>query len=174
MLYLFTFKRLNVDPMLKICCLLATIILLSCRTSEIYIVRHAEKEVNTMSSDVPLSAAGKERAEALRTALLGKKIKEIYSTPFIRTTGTAQPLATALSLPILQYKPGDTSFFTGVRTSKNNILIVGHSNTVDDLVNQLSGYKYIPSDLPDTQYGDLFILKKKGKSYKYSVEHFGK
>lgn len=145
-------------------------------SSTYYIVRHAEKEApaNVMTSDVPLSAAGKERAEALREALVGKNIRQIYSTNYVRTRGTAQPLSAATGVAIETYNPGDSSFMVrlkGVR--KGNTLVVGHSNTVDDLVNGLTGRKLL-QDLPDTQYGDLFVVRKRGKNYQFEVKHFGK
>jgi phosphohistidine phosphatase SixA len=92
----------------------------------------------------------------------------------MRTKTTAQPLSEVVGVNIQTYDPRDTSFISRVKAlPKGNVLIVGHSNTVDDLVNgfyQQSGLK----DLPDSQYGDLFILKKKKKSYDFSVSRFGK
>lgn len=145
-------------------------------SSTYYIVRHAEKEApaNVMTSDVPLSAAGKDRAEALRGELLGKNIRRIYSTNYIRTRETAQPLSTATGVAIELYDPRDSSFIARLRSlGKGNTLVVGHSNTVDDLVNGLTGRKLL-QDLPDTQYGDLFVVRKRGKNYRYEVKHFGK
>ena len=52
-------------------------------------------------------------------------------------------------------------------------MIVAHSNTVDDIVNGIAGKKEL-SDLKDEAYGDLFILRKKGNSYQFSQQHFGK
>ena len=50
-------------------------------------------------------------------------------------------------------------------------MVVGHSNTVDDIVNSLLGKKVL-NDLHDTQYGDLFMVKKKGKSLDYEARRF--
>lgn len=147
----------------------------SCSTTY-YIVRHAEKEApaNVMTSDVPLSAAGKERAQALKEELQAKGIRRIYSTNYIRTRETAYPLSTASGVSIQTYDPKDNKFIDLLKESgKGNILVVGHSNTVDDLVNGLTG-KNLLKDLPDTQYGDLFVVKKRGKNYRYEVKHFGK
>ena len=147
----------------------------SCSTTY-YIVRHAEKEApaNVMTSDVPLSAAGKERAQALKEELQAKGIGRIYSTNYIRTRETAHPLSTASGVSIQTYDPKDSRFIDLLKGfDKGNTLIVGHSNTVDDLVNGLTG-KSLLKDLPDTQYGDLFVVKKRGKNYRYEVKHFGK
>lgn len=127
-----------------------------------------------MTSDVPLSAAGKERAEALKGALQRQGISRIYSTNYIRTRETAQPLSAATGISIETYDPKDATFITRLRSiDKGNTLIVGHSNTVDDLVNGLTG-KSLLKDLPDTLYGDLFVIKKRGKNYRYELKHFGK
>ncbi len=157
------------------------ILLSSCKTTSFYIVRHAEKEAGTtmtatttMTSDVPLSAAGKERAEALKNVLINKDIKYIFSTNTVRTSSTAKPLSNATSVPIQFYDAVDSAFLSKLKEiSDGNVLIVGHSNTVDDLVNGLLGDKKL-TDLRDDQFGDLFLVRKKGKKYSYELEHFGK
>ena len=158
--------------------ILLFILLLSASScsSTYYIVRHAEKEApsQVMTSDVPLSAAGQERAEALKDELKNKGVRRIYSTNFIRTRETARPLSTSTGVAIETYDVKDAGFINKLRAlEKGNTLIVGHSNTVDDLVNGLTG-KQLLQDLPDTQYGDLFVVKKRGKNYRYEVKHFGK
>jgi 2,3-bisphosphoglycerate-dependent phosphoglycerate mutase len=156
-------------------CLLLLVLFTSCKTTTYFIVRHAEKEAASgtmMSSDVPLSAAGKARAETLPAAI-GSKADRIFSTNFLRTRSTAQPLATRTGKSIELYDPRDTSFMQRLKSlSEKNILIVGHSNTVDDLVNGLLSRKEL-SDLPETQYGDLFIIKKKNGTYSFSRSRFG-
>jgi 2,3-bisphosphoglycerate-dependent phosphoglycerate mutase len=153
---------------------IALVLLASCSRSVFYVVRHAERDNAAMSSDVPLSEAGKQRAMALKELLKNEHISHVYSTNFVRTKSTAQPLADALNKPVEIYKPGDSAFVQEIRKSgKGNYLIVGHSNTVDDLANQLAGTKVVPGDLPDSQYGDLFIIRKKGKRYSFEKGHFG-
>ncbi len=159
----------------KILFLFLIVLATSCSTTY-YVVRHAEKEAAApnMTSDVELSAAGKERAQALKNQLEGKKIKQIFSTNTIRTKTTAQPLSDATGIVIQVYDPRDTAFVTRIKNAGNgNGLIVGHSNTVDDLVNKFIDKNEL-KDLPDTLYGDLFIIKKKGNKYSYSTSHFGK
>jgi len=155
--------------------LLVLLLLHSCKSASYFVVRHAEKETTTsMGSDVPLSEVGKERAEALKDQLMHKHIRSIYSTNFLRTRSTAQPLAKALNLSIQIYEPLDTSLVKLLRNRKENILIVGHSNTVDNIVNTLIGSKVIPGDLADNEYGDLFVVKRRGRHYSFDKKHFGK
>jgi phosphohistidine phosphatase SixA len=156
---------------------IALISLFSCKTATTYyIVRHAEKETTaTMTTDVPLSAAGKERAEALKAVLMPKSVTHIYSTNTIRTVSTALPLSSSIDLMIELYDARDTSFVTKLRKiDKGRLLVVGHSNTVDDIVNNLVGQTKIAGDLPDSQYGDLFVVKRKGRKYSFEKKHFGK
>jgi 2,3-bisphosphoglycerate-dependent phosphoglycerate mutase len=136
-----------------------------------YIVRHAEKanQESNMSSDVPLAAAGTQRAEALREILKHKKLGYVFSTNTIRTRSTAQPTADFFHLAIEAYGPRpDSAFIALLRSKKKNTLVVGHSNTVDDLVNMLCGKKEVSGDLPDTEYNKLFIVKKKGKKLTFA------
>jgi broad specificity phosphatase PhoE len=126
-----------------------------------------------MTTDVPLSEQGKQRAMALKDLLLTQKIKHIFSTDYKRTMATAQPLAAASGIPILPYQATDTLFVGRLkRITAGNVLVVGHSNTVDDLVNGLTGKSDL-QDLQDSQYGDLFIIKKRLNKYRFSRSRFG-
>ncbi len=160
--------------------ILAVLFLLSCKTTTYYVVRHAEKETpttmsnTTMSSDVPLSDVGKQRAEALKDLLQKENITHIFSTNFIRTKSTAQPLADAIHVPIEIYDQKNPAFISKLKSMDGNVLIVGHSNTVDDLINELSGKKELNGDLPDSEYGDLFVVRKKGNKITFEKKHFGK
>lgn len=135
-----------------------------------YVVRHAEKAAasgNMMSSDVPLTEAGQKRADQVKELLKDKKIKAVYSTNTIRTKSTARPTADHFGLPVNVYGPvPDTEFIKMLKASKKNILIVGHSNTVDDIANGLFGEKKIAGDLDDAEYNKLYIIRaRRGKTY---------
>jgi phosphohistidine phosphatase SixA len=156
--------------------LLILVVFLSSCTTTYYVVRHAEKEPSgaNMSTDVPLSEAGIERANALKHSLKNKHIQYVYSTNTLRAKATARPLAETLNVDLQTYDPRDSSFVDRVKKrGKGNALIVGHSNTVDDIVNAFIG-KVVLHNLPDSSYGDLFIVKRKGKHYSFSKSHFGK
>lgn len=139
----------------------------SCKTTTYYISRHAER-AGTMSNDPQLTPEGEKQALDLRDYLKNKNIKGIYSTNFNRTKATARPASEQFNLPITIYNPqqANNMLDSFKATNKNNILIVGHSNTVDDMVNRLMGANTM-TDLPETEYGSLFVVKKKGSSYTF-------
>ena len=150
-----------------------------------YIVRHAEKAAGvdpaTMKSvtDPPLTLEGQERALKLKEKLSGKNIRHFYSTNTLRTISTAKPLKELfLNTPIQLYSSRPDSmdaFILHLKTiRKGNVLIVGHSNTVDDIANKLSGKTVVPGDLNDKEYDNLFIIKRKGDKYTFRREKFGK
>ncbi|HYE53535.1 MAG TPA: phosphoglycerate mutase family protein [Chitinophagaceae bacterium] len=136
---------------------------LTASTQTYYIVRHGEKAVveagsNMMANDPPLSDAGKARAEKLKELLKTEKIAHIYSTNTIRTRTTAEPTSRHYNLTIETYGPRpDSGFINKVKGLNQNVLIVGHSNTVDDIVNMLLGEAKL-SDLPDAEYDNLFVV----------------
>jgi 2,3-bisphosphoglycerate-dependent phosphoglycerate mutase len=150
---------------------------ISC-TRTVYIVRHAEKAVPTdtlgkpvMDNDPPLSEAGKVRAIVLKDQLSGKHIRHIYSTNFIRTFYTADPLSKSTGLPIQTYRNVD-SLVALIRSVKGNVLVVGHSNTIDDIVNKLTGENKL-TDLKDYEYDNLFVVKLKGKKAFFERKKYG-
>jgi broad specificity phosphatase PhoE len=141
-------------------------------------VRHAEKAAPdaSMGSDVPLSEAGRTRALALQQKLQQEKISAIYSTNFKRTKSTAEPLSAATGVPIGIYGPmPDSAFMRKLRDASGNVLIVGHSNTIDDVVNMLTGEKTY-TDLPDSVYNHLYVVKlnRKGKVVKTQQRTYGR
>jgi phosphohistidine phosphatase SixA len=155
----------------------------SCGSVKYYVVRHAEKAtpsegaaMNT-PNDPPLSAAGRGRAIELREALKGKGIRYIFSTNTIRTIATAQPLNElrgATHIELYNTKDSLDHLIDKLKAiNKGNSLIVGHSNTVDDIVNKLCGEKLISGDLPDSEYDNLYIVTKKGKQYRFENKTYG-
>ncbi len=148
----------------------------SCSKNIFYVVRHAEKATAApnMSSDVPLSEIGEKRAIALKELLKDKNVRYIFSTQTIRTSTTGKPLSEAIAVPVQFYSPRDTTdkFIMRLKSiRKGSVLIVGHSNTVDDVVNKMMGQTLL-SDLADTEYDNLFIIKRKGKKYLFEKEKY--
>ena len=162
----------------------ALVLLISSCGNKLYIVRHAEKAkpIAGMSvidaNDPPLTDSGNLRALALKTRLQSENIKHIFSTNFKRTLNTAKPLdEQLLNVQTELYSPKKDStdaFIEKLKAiKKGNVLVVGHSNTIDDLANKLAGSIVVASDLPETDYDNIFILKRKGKKYKFSRETYG-
>ena len=147
-------------------------------TQKYFIVRHAEKAqasaTMTMNTpnDPPLTDLGTIRANALADRLSKEKIRKIFSTNTIRTQSTAQPVALLFNQTISTYTEPDSTFIALLKGLHKNVLVVGHSNTVDDLVNGLTGRKLL-SDLPDKAYDNLFIVRRKGKKISFLQEKFG-
>jgi len=137
--------------------------LYSCSTAKIFFVRHAEKSL-TVKNDPPLTPEGEQRALELEKVLKRKKIKHIYSTKTNRTITTAKPLAESLSLPITFYAH-DTmpKFLYRMLESGDNALVVGHSNTVLKMIEELE-LRPSKKEIPDDEYDNLFVVYLKSKN----------
>ena len=122
--------------------------------TKVYLVRHAEKGTG---EDPGLTEAGQARAEALARRLVGAGVDRIYSTDYRRTRDTAAPLADALDLDVRLYDARDLdAFATELRTLPGTTLVVGHSNTTPELVQQLSGR---PVTMGEDDYGQLYTVR---------------
>jgi broad specificity phosphatase PhoE len=116
----------------------------------VYLVRHAEK-ADFWPSDrdldpfQPLSSTGLTRAEALAARLKDAGIAAIYTSRTTRTLETGAPLAHVMHVPIAaddaSTKPGEMSGFLARLRQKHAadraVLVVGHSNTVPELLVRL-------------------------------------
>jgi len=128
----------------------------------VVLVRHAEKTSEGLNP--PLSEAGAARAVALRETLKDVPVSAIYVTPFIRTRDTAAPTATALGVePVVldASTPADEIADRILREETGKtVLVVGHSNTVPDIIAAL-GVDPAPSIAHD-DYDDFFIVTVDG------------
>ena len=122
----------------------------------IILIRHAEKVDN--SRDPELNDKGKERALALLDLLQNTQIDAIYSTNYIRTKDTVQPLADHTSLDIDLYDPRSQDFIRKIYRDHigETVVVSGHSNTTPAALNVITGSKKYPN-MDHDEYSSLFI-----------------
>lgn len=105
--------------------------------------------------DPDLTAEGQAAAQALVQVV--ERPAAIYVTDFKRTQQTAAAVAARYGLTPIVYDPADTpSLVARVRAGPFPALIVGHSNTVPDIVEQLGGTR--PGDLSHPDFGDVWRI----------------
>ena len=127
------------------------------------LVRHAEREVGQGSmapgKDPNLSEDGMKRAERLVSVFSKTKIDVVYSTPFIRTRKTVEPLAQSKSLTVKEYEPNKLEAIDQMLRDHEGktILVCGHSNTIPKIANHLSKSGNL-NDFDDTEYGNILIV----------------
>jgi broad specificity phosphatase PhoE len=132
----------------------------------IYVVRHFDTPEGV--KDARLTPVGEARSRGLVRWFEGKQLKAIYVTPFARTRATAAPLAAAQALKPIDYDWTDAArLVAAVRGQPGDVLIVGHSNTVPEIVERFGGTR--PAPLVHADFGDLWIIRD-GKSERVRVE----
>jgi broad specificity phosphatase PhoE len=139
----------------------------------IYLVRHAEKDVIPADPENPgLSECGESRAASLARILVDAKLEKIYSTDYERTLATARPSAEALSLETEIYDPGDLEAVSrSLLSSRQNALVVGHSNTTGVLAGLLAGETLEPFD--EHIYDRLYQVTLFGSDVRITLLHQG-
>lgn len=124
----------------------------SATTTTIVLVRHAEKQLGAIS-DAPLTPEGEQRAARL-AQMFGDaeaygRIGNIYVSDTRRSQQTAAGLAQRLSLtPVIVEGKSDAKALARRVMRENRggrALIVGHSNTVPQLVAALAGVENVPA-----------------------------
>jgi phosphohistidine phosphatase SixA len=147
------------------------------KVTTVYLVRHAEK-ATTPPEDPPLTEAGNARSQQLARILEKAAIKAVYTSQFLRTKQTAEPLAKSLGITpsVLLIKMSSDNPREVSKQSIREIvdkvherageaaLIVGHSNTVPEVIRMLGGDMAPAIDEKD--FNDLFIVTvyAKGKA----------
>ena len=157
--------------------LAATAILAACQPTSpeadatYYLVRHAEKTAE--KSDPGLTVAGQQRAQDLAARLKDVKLTKIYSSDYIRTRGTAAPIAAITGLEVVIYDPRELEVFSQkLLTETGRILVVGHSNTTPEVSQLLGGDSGNPID-EATEYDRLYILHRRGDEVITTIERYG-
>ena len=122
----------------------------------VYLVRHAEKADG--GADPALTVQGIARAAVLADLLSDSGITHIYSSDFVRTRDTAEPLAGRLGLETLIYDPSDlVGMASLLRNTPGRHLVSGHSNTTPRLVELLGGDPHTAID-EASEYDRLYIV----------------
>jgi broad specificity phosphatase PhoE len=139
----------------------------------VWIVRHAEKDTsfaNRLNPD--LTVVGMQRAKDLAAYLQKENIVKIFSTDTKRTKQTA----TYFNMPIEIYNPKSLYSvldFMHLDKQDKSVLIVGHSNTVLEMIEALGGTRPL-AQLSDDDYDYLFkVVLADGKPAQVSSFHFG-
>ncbi|HVQ12096.1 MAG TPA: phosphoglycerate mutase family protein [Vicinamibacterales bacterium] len=136
----------------------------SATTTTIVLVRHAEKQVGAIS-DAPLSPQGEVRASHL-AQMFGDnetfgRIGRIYVTDTRRTQQTAAGVAQRLGLnPVIVDAKVDSREFARRVIHENRggrALIVGHSNTVPEIVAALRHEEGVPP-MADEEFDTIYIV----------------
>ncbi len=147
----------------------------------VFLVRHAERE-DEPRQDPPLKKEGVARSQELAKLLGSAGIKTIITSQFARTKQTAEPLAAKLNLtPIsisLRSNPNNPRLIAEESTTQvvnkilersgESVLLVGHSNSVPDVIKMLGG-DTVPT-IDERQFNNLFIVTVYGKG-KAKVVH---
>jgi phosphohistidine phosphatase SixA len=132
------------------------------RSAVVLVVRHADKAV-AATNDPPLSDAGRTRAAALADAVRDAGVTRVIVDQSQRTQQTAEPFSQRRGLkpeiipmdwsnPVAQVHAVADS----VRRPGSVTLVIGHRNTVPELIHELGG-PVIP-EIPDTAYSDLYVM----------------
>jgi broad specificity phosphatase PhoE len=136
----------------------------SATTTTIVVVRHAEKQVGAIS-DAPLSPQGEVRASRL-AQMFGDnesfgRVGKVYVTTTRRTQQTAAGLAQRLGLSPTIVDAKIDSHDLARRVLRENrggrALIVGHSNTVPEIVAALARVDNVPP-IDEEEFDTVYVV----------------
>jgi phosphohistidine phosphatase SixA len=136
----------------------------SATSTTVVVVRHAEKELGAIS-DAPLSPVGEQRADRLAnmfgdTENFGR-LRRIYVTNTRRTQQTGLRLSQRLGITteVVDAKTDSAELAKRVLAENrgSRALIIGHSNTVPELVKALSGADGVPP-IGEDEYDTIYVV----------------
>ncbi len=131
----------------------------------IYVMRHLNTPAGV--NDPDLTAQGQANAERVATWFAGRKIDVLIVSNTKRAQQSAAPLAAAKGLTPILYDPRKSAVpLAQVRATAGELVVVGHSNTVPDIIEQLGGDR--PADIPHEQFGDIWQIKG-GKTVRHRI-----
>jgi broad specificity phosphatase PhoE len=146
------------------------------KVTTVFLVRHAENAAEPRP-DPPLLETGVARSELLARILAKSGVKAIYTSQFLRTKATAEPLAKQLgfaSVPItLKVSASNPREISSesiqeiidkiFQTPGDRVLVVGHSNSTPAVIKALGGDA---APIGEKDYDNLFVVTiyAKGKA----------
>jgi broad specificity phosphatase PhoE len=130
----------------------------------IIVVRHAEKSTDD-PKDPSLSEQGNLRANKLASVLKESHLKAVYTTQYKRTQQTGLPSATqaGLQLDVRPATKENSQTYTSDLLKEiqkkyrgKTVLIIGHSNTVPEIVKHLSNVDITP--IGENEFDRLYVI----------------
>ena len=120
-----------------------------------YVMRHLHTPAGV--GDPDLTAECQRYAVAVSGWFRRDPPDVIYVSSPKRARQTAAPLAARLKLTPKIYDPKDSAaLVAAVKAEHGTVLIVGHSNTVPDIIEQLDGTR--PAPLVHEDFGDIWHI----------------
>ena len=157
-------------------CLISFVVYSQEPTTNIYLIRHAEKADATTDPD--LSDAGKLRTKKWADYFKDKHIEMYCNTPYKRTMQTVIGIsslmidATETKTITLKYEVYAPENLLINDVAKNNlgksVLIVGHSDTIPAAVNKLIGSN-VYKNIPENEFNNLYIITIRGSKITHSL-----
>jgi broad specificity phosphatase PhoE len=133
--------------------------------SAVFVVRHAERadagtpDAKMMGADPSLSSVGLSRAKSLAAVLKDARITAVFTTEYKRSRQTAGPLAKNAGLEVTAIPSKNMqALIDAVRNAKGNVLVVGHSNTIPELLKALGISEAV--QIGENDYDDLLIVAR--------------
>ncbi len=121
----------------------------------IYIMRHLNTPAG--ATDPDLTSDGQRNAVLLVNWFKRDRPAVIYVSRTKRAQQTAAPLARSLNITPKIYNPVDTaSLVAALSGETRTVLVVGHSNTVPDIIERLGGQR--PAPLVHEDFGDIWKI----------------
>ena len=122
---------------------------------DIYVMRHLNTPKG--ATDPDLTEDGQRVAVILAGWFKRDRPGVIYTSKPKRSQQTAAPLARRLGITPIIYDPTDTpALIASVTKETRTVLIVGHSNTVPDIIERLGGQR--PAPLVHEDFGDIWKI----------------
>ena len=139
--------------------LFASAVAATAQPHAIFLVRHAERAPTSgpVPADTRLSPEGRTRAQHLAEALKDAGIAAIFTTEYERTKETAAPLARSSGIRPEAVPAGDLrALIAKIKSASGNVLVVGHSNTLPQIINALGVSNRVL--IAESDYDNLFIV----------------
>jgi len=150
--------------------LLNNFIISSQDCTEIYLIRHAEKDRSDIKNRNPeLNDMGKKRALKWVQVFKNIELNKIYSTNYNRTIQTVTPISEENNIDISIYSPSKINYKNFILDNSGaKVLVVGHSNTIPFFVNGLidkESYKQID----DLNNSNLYVVTICGNNISHKL-----
>ena len=132
--------------------------------TSIILVRHAEKD--TLKKNQPLTEQGHQRAKTLANMLKNSGITTIYTTQYLRTQQTVQPLCDMLNKQY-QIQPAGDNINDHVKDltetillhhTGETVLVSSHSNVIPKIIRSFGIDTTFT--IGDGEYDNLYIITK--------------